>query len=216
MRKIFLFGGTFDPPHIGHTTLIETIYKQFCPDIFDIIPSQKALVKPEASASGEQRYNMLSLALAPLLITPGLNINRVQLDTLNKPYTIDLLLHMRARYPEDSICFILGMDAFKGLFSWNRWSELLSLTHLMIVERKSTAPIANQTLLAYHNRYYTENLSWLHTRCNGHIFHMQADLPDISSSSVRAAFLKGRDISAHVGKDVLNYIQKEQLYRQGG
>ena len=123
MAKIGVFGGTFNPPHVGHLQAAEEVKRALGLDkvllIPDAQPPHKAL--PENSPTGAERLELVRAAIAG---HPGLEASELELERSGTSYTSDTLGLLRRRYPEDTLYLITGTDMFLSLHSWHAPEEI--------------------------------------------------------------------------------------------
>lgn len=207
-----LFGGTFDPIHLGHIIPIST-----AADICDI--SQVALIpnflpshKQAANSSPAHRLAMLELVCAdyPLFHTESWELEQQALS-----YSFYTLEMMRKRHPQRPLCFFIGSDSLHTLPTWHRWQELLGLCHFIVCQRapqKRDSQSGQQVtaLLAQHQ--INEPLA-LHTKLAGCIYLANTVPFNVSSTWVRAELAQGRVPENMLPKAVSAYIVEHKLYQ---
>jgi nicotinate-nucleotide adenylyltransferase len=202
MKKIGLYGGSFDPIHFGHLNLaIEMVEKQgldevwFCPAYVN--PHK---LKSTPHASPQQRLKMLELALAAC---PSFRIIDSEIGRSGPSYTLDtlhLLLAENSRLKQEHQFFlILGEDSVPGFFHWFKPEEIVQLAPVLVGSR---ALSINPSLLQGHNLICEAfKKGWTKTR-----------VMEISSTEVRER-LKNRQYCGHlVPSETLCYIYKNELY----
>jgi nicotinate-nucleotide adenylyltransferase len=157
---------------------------------------------------------MVKLAIAD---NPKFSIDELELSRDGASYTIDTLISLRETLGKDtSLCLMMGSDAFVKLNTWHRWRELLNYTHIILVQRpdqgkpQEALPEVLQTLLRDH---YAEDVSEL-SKTNAGLINMQAiSAQDISASQIRENLKHGVSVRYLLPNDVINYIQRQQLYK---
>jgi len=205
-----LFGGTFDPIHIGHLRLALELKQQLQLDGMRLMPCHLPAHRDQPGASSTQRATMLQLALAAC---PELSIDLREVARARASYTVDSLSELRAELgAETSLVFCLGTDSFAGLDRWHRWQELLQLAHLVVVERPgwdipSTGPV--RTLLAQHQGAPGQ----LRLAACGSIVRLAPRLLPISATEIRQLIGVGQSPQFLVPDSVWQYIGQERLYR---
>jgi nicotinate-nucleotide adenylyltransferase len=136
-RRIGVFGGTFDPPHIGH--LVAAIDARRVLDLDVVLfvvantPWQKVGDRPIGAAA--DRLAMVEAAVAD---TAGLEVSDVEICRGGPSYTADTLLALRDAEPDAELFVILGNDAAAGFATWERHDEVADLAHLVVVDRPGT------------------------------------------------------------------------------
>src|SRR6478672_12924604 len=99
MRRIAFYGGTFDPPHIGHLAIAETLLKTFSLDEFVFVPAYHAPHKTRTTpTSPYDRFAMLCMATADM---PNVSVSRIEIELPERPFTVETLARLKEIYPED-------------------------------------------------------------------------------------------------------------------
>lgn len=133
MSKLLgIFGGTFDPIHLGHLQAIEVLQKELNFTAIHWVLSARPPHKQRTSASIPERFAMLQLALQsyPNYIASDCEINRPQ-----SSYTIDTVAEFAGRYPAHRVCLIIGGDSLLKLPSWHRYEELIEMVNFVVMAR---------------------------------------------------------------------------------
>ncbi|MEE1010982.1 MAG: nicotinate (nicotinamide) nucleotide adenylyltransferase, partial [Acutalibacteraceae bacterium] len=132
--KIGIFGGTFNPPHKGHTRLANEAVKTLGFDKMLIIPSCIPPHKiPGKLASGEDRLEMCRLAFEDDVF----EISSMELERGNRSYTVETLRELKKIYPDDELYFIIGSDMLSTFTQWYCWEEILSLSYICAASREN-------------------------------------------------------------------------------
>lgn len=132
--RIALFGGTFNPVHLGHLQAALEVQAAFGLDRVVFVP---AALPPHKSAGevapAEDRLKMIALAIAD---NPGFAVSEVELRRPGPSFTIDTVRHFRGTLaPGDRLFLIVGLDAFLEIDSWRAWRELLALVPAIVISR---------------------------------------------------------------------------------
>ena len=200
--RIGIYGGTFNPIHLGHLTAAKAAMAQLQLDklllIPDNVPPHKKM--PEGSPSGEERLEMVTLATAEL----GKNVEvlDIELRRTGKSYTRDTLLALHQQYPDDELWLLMGSDMFLSLQSWYHPEEICALAHLGAfsrIEAAEDAAFAAQK--AFLEQEYSAKVETIDN----------ADVIEISSTDVRTALAQGQG-SAYLSEAVYGYILRKHLY----
>jgi nicotinate-nucleotide adenylyltransferase len=211
MRKTLgIFGGTFDPIHIGHLRMALEIKQQLQLDEMRLLPCYLPPHRPAPGAMAEARVAMLNLAVQDCaeLVVDERELQR------NKPsYTYDTLCELRAELGEQtSICLCMGMDSFATLDTWNNWDQLLQLAHIVVVGRPGwflpeSGAVAD--LLNLHRR----DIDVIAQHAAGAIVLLEQRLLPISATDIRVQIRAGNSPQFLVPDGVWNYIRSHQLYQ---
>jgi nicotinate-nucleotide adenylyltransferase len=113
MKKIVIFGGTFDPIHLGHLSVYKAIKKHYSPNKFIIVPSKKPPLKPyQPFANAQDRINMIKLLFNSY---KDVMISNFEIEQKNNQisYTINTLKHFKKKYPKAQIYLVLGTDRYQ-------------------------------------------------------------------------------------------------------
>jgi nicotinate-nucleotide adenylyltransferase len=132
-----IFGGTFDPVHIGHLRTAFEIQHRLGIDRMHFIPAALPPHRPQPKASAELRVRMLEAALANEV---DVVVDRRELDRAGPSYSIETADSLRREFPEHALCLVLGMDAFVGLPEWRDWERLLTVVNLVVARRPGASP----------------------------------------------------------------------------
>lgn len=130
--KTGLFGGTFNPIHIGHLRVAEEALRQFGLREVVFIPTGHPPHRAVADGvPGELRYEMVKLAISQ---RPGLSVSRVELDRPGPAYTVDTIELLKTEHPE-GIVYIVGADIFSQIEIWHDWPRLLRSCPFIVAPR---------------------------------------------------------------------------------
>ncbi|MBI2570892.1 MAG: nicotinate (nicotinamide) nucleotide adenylyltransferase [Candidatus Schekmanbacteria bacterium] len=229
-RRIGLFGGTFDPIHIGH--LASAAFAQEREHLEEIwfIPSALPPHKRRAAEhmkmpSPEQRYLMVQLAT---LDHPRFRVIDDELRRPGPSYSVDTVSALQARQDEPTqMQLILGMDAFAEIETWHRHQELLALVTFIVLSRPgSNAPaclshLSSETRSALgiavdgalDSRSQAVPALSASPSQGARVRFLEAPALDVSSSGIRAAIREGRSVRYLVPEPVRHLIEKEKLYK---
>ena len=127
--KIGVFGGTFNPVHLGHLNCLKSVAEQAGLDKMIVMPDRIPPHKQaEDLASSEDRLNMCRLAFADI---PCVEISDWELKQEGKSYSVITLRHLKEIYPHDKLFFIMGSDMLLSFEEWYQYKEILSLSALI-------------------------------------------------------------------------------------
>jgi nicotinate-nucleotide adenylyltransferase len=220
-KRIALYGGTFDPIHVGHLAIAGALLKLFALDEVLFIPAHVAPHKRGSKVTpGWHRYAMLALA------TQGearLRISTVELDAPEKPYTVETLARLAREQGQDArLFFIMGADSWSEITTWREWEQVLTLTDHIVVTRPGyeleTSHVTreiSERLLDLRGKSQVKIATAISEGENARIFVTDAVLMDVSATGIRRAVREGRDTEwlALVPPPVAEYMKKYMLYR---
>lgn len=132
--RIVVYGGSFNPPHLGHVEAARTVSAELAPDKFLIIPTNVSPHKMLADGSPEPRarLEMCRLAFADI---PGAEISDMELQREGKSYTAQTVEELRRSYPDDELFLVMGTDMFLSFETWYRFEYLLENCTLAVLAR---------------------------------------------------------------------------------
>ena len=213
-ERIGLFGGTFNPIHLGHLRGAEEIRETFGLQEVVFIPTA---IPPHKVAAGvaeaRHRLQMVRLATAS---NSGFSTTDIELARSGKSYSIDTIRYFRERH-SDAPFFILGGDAFEEIETWKEFQQLFYLCSFIVMTRPGfQKTLSNSQLpksLVPVFRYDEEIKGWKHT--SGHTLHFrEITYLDISSTKVRELIEKGVSVRYLIPAEVEAYVQQHGLYRK--
>lgn len=213
LRLSLYYGGTFDPVHLGHVAVAETACRLLGTPVH-FIPSADPPHRPPASASAEQRAEMVELAIAG---HQGLACDRRELRRSGKSYSVETLRGLRAEFgTTQPMAWLIGMDAFIALDTWHEWRALFDMTHFIVVQRPGQSPSGMSAALqqACAGRWL-DGPEALSGAPAGKLYIMPLALRHESSTAIRAGLARHEDMSACLPAAVAEYIRFHQLYASG-
>lgn len=131
-RRIGVFGGAFDPPHVAHRALAEAALRQLALDELHIVPTGQAWHKARALTDAVHRLAMCRLAFAEL---PGVRVDTREIDRAGPSYTVDTLTALHDEQPEAALFLVVGADQWLAFRTWRRWAEILRLATVAVAHR---------------------------------------------------------------------------------
>jgi len=131
-----IYGGSFNPPHLGHVSAAQSVYEALRPDRFLIIPTNIAPHKAAAAGSPDAaaRLQMCKLAFAGI---PGAEVSPMEMEREGKSYTADTISILREKYPEDELYLVVGTDMFLSFREWHEYEYLLDNCTLAVLSRET-------------------------------------------------------------------------------
>jgi nicotinate-nucleotide adenylyltransferase len=221
MKRIALYGGTFDPVHIGHVAVAQALSKLFALDEVLFIPAARAphkRISPVTPAL--HRYAMLALATQN---ESHLRVSTVELDAPERPYTFETLARMREILgSEAQLFFVMGADSWMEITTWREWERVLALSNHIVVVRPGYELSAEHVQPAIRERINdlrdaNKELPTLGMDGNddAKIYVTDAVKMDVSATMIRRAVREGSDADwlGLVAPPVADYIRKYGLYR---
>ncbi len=198
--KLGVFGGTFNPPHLGHLICAQEAYLQLGLDHVMLIPASRPPHKPVPDDPGpEHRLALCQLAIAG--DEARMEVSDLEIRRAGTSFTVDTLGELNSRAPDSELFLILGGDIAAGLPQWRDPERVLSLATPALAGRRGTPPAAVQEAL--------DSLPG-GERAQGF------DMPTvaISSTMIRKRVAAGQSIRYLVPDGVAAYVAEHNLYRR--
>ena len=190
LRRVGLFGGTFDPPHVGHLVTAVNVRHALELDVVVLMVANVPWQK-EGSRTITPADDRLAMVEAAVRDVPGLVPGRQEIDHGGPSYTADTLAVLAQQYPGADFFTIIGDDAAAGLRTWTRWEEVVERSQVVVVDRPGES-----------------------VDVDGGIAWIRVEVPrlEVSSTDLRARFTDGRPLDYLVTQPVLDVIRARGLY----
>jgi len=192
-RRVGLFGGTFDPPHVGHLVTAVNVRHALDLDLLLLmvanVPWQKSGSRSITPAG--DRLAMVESAVADV---EGLEAGALEIELGGASYTADTLAAMAERDPDAELFTVVGDDAAAGLATWERWAEVVRRSRMVVVDRPGDPVELDPTI------------DWI---------RIEVPRLEVSSTDLRARVSDGRPLDYLVTDPVLDLIEARGLYREG-
>lgn len=190
VRRVGLFGGTFDPPHVGHLVTAVNVRHALELDVVVLMVANVPWQK-EASRTITPAADRLAMVEAAVRDVLGLVPGRQEIDHGGPSYTADTLAVLAEQYPRVDFFTIIGDDAAAGLRTWTRWEEVVERSQVVVVDRPGES-----------------------ADVDGGIEWIRVEVPrlEVSSTDLRARFTDGRPLDYLVTQPVLDVIRARGLY----
>ncbi|MDQ1424542.1 MAG: nicotinate-nucleotide adenylyltransferase [Acidimicrobiaceae bacterium] len=188
--RIGVFGGTFDPPHLGHLVTAVNVRHALALDVILFVvanvPWQKEGQRPISPPD-----DRLALVEAAVDGVDGLEASRIELDRGGRSYTADTLADLAAVHPHAALFTVLGEDAAAALTTWRRHEEVVERSTLVVVERPG-----------------------MHVELPAGIDWVRVEVPhlEVSSTDLRARVADGRPLDYLLTPEVIALVRKRELY----
>ena len=222
-RVTALFGGTFDPPHLGHREAVRGLFSNPGAKRVIILPSATPPLKPNFT-SIEHRLEMTRLTFSSTLSDPfpkevEIDLSEVTRSRDGRPsYSFDTLSEMRSNHP--ALAFVIGADQMQNLPRWHRFPELLDLCHWIVLTRKPDGEKAIHRALA---DWQASGLVKGHTMTDSNLWTLRSgttflkvvstQAPQLSSTEIRETIaLKGTPPAQSLLPEVMAYLKLHRIY----
>ena len=203
--RIAILGGTFDPIHNGHLAAAHSVAETFQVDELHFVP---AFTPPHKTSRGItspfHRFAMVALATVSI---ERFRTSTIEVDALERRYTVETLETMNRAYPGSELLFITGTDMYQEIETWKNFRRLFELAHLVIVNRpgfpfrEDVAPF--QILNEKQKVTLPRNTS---------VFYLPFVQQPISSTEIRGDCRKGAEVRQWLPPLVWSYIERNKLY----
>ena len=192
--KVGIFGGTFNPPHMGHLITLESVRDQLKFDEVLFVPSSHPPNKPHSAlASGHDRFEMTSLALRG---NSSFKVSDIELRRRGFSYTVDTLKQLATEYSGAELYFIMGADNYSEFESWKNPQEILTYADIVVMSRPGWDTASGKNI-------FSRSIQFLNVPLIG-----------ISGTDVRRRIKLGRSVRYLVPGAVEEYIFQRNLYKQ--
>ncbi|RAO75429.1 nicotinate-nucleotide adenylyltransferase [Dyella jiangningensis] len=188
-RPLAIFGGTFDPIHLGHLSVAWEASELLDAEV-RLMPASVPPHRPSPLANAQQRVAMLKAALQK---QSRLTLDTRELERSGPSYTIDTLAELRKEEGDRPLVLLLGADAFAGLPSWHRWRELFDVAHIGVLSRPGVDVAWSDELLTAIGPRLIDDASALRVLPTGKVMELSVTPLEISATRVRELLAEGRD-----------------------
>jgi nicotinate-nucleotide adenylyltransferase len=191
--RVGVFGGTFDPPHLGHLIVIQSVLEQLALDRMLLIPAGYPPHKESAPVSdAELRARMVEAAMGG---HPGLEMRDLELRRLGPSFTVQTLEVLKAEAPNDALYLVMGFDQWRSFPGWRSPERIQELATVVVMNRggEGEQDVPGPDL-------------------EGRVVHVRVPAIELSSTEIRERVRTGRSIRFLVPDEVRRIIQKAKLY----
>ncbi len=193
LRRIGIFGGSFDPPHVGHLMLVQDVIDALQLDRMQVVPAALQPLKGAVATSACDRLAMTQLCFATLA---QVTVDPIEIERGGLSFMVETVEHYVGRWPDAALFLVLGADAASALDRWRDPERLLRLAQLVVLDRTGSASSA----------------PWAEWSDIVLPMHLPTRRIDVSSSEIRARVASGRSISGFVPESVAAHIAATGLY----
>ncbi len=201
-KRLGIFGGSFDPPHLAHIALAQHAIDQFALDELRIIPTGDAWHKTRTLTASPHRLAMTRLAFAPV---PQAVVDTREIDRIGATYTFDTLQELHAEQPAAHLFLFIGADQAQAFQTWHRWQDILRMATLVVAAR----PLAH---------VQTGGEGQWHNAISPDVQRLDMPSLNVSATEIRAHVAQGprlhsEPMTAWLPASVQHYIDQHSLYR---
>ncbi|MEK2689366.1 nicotinate (nicotinamide) nucleotide adenylyltransferase [Bdellovibrio sp. GT3] len=215
--KIGIFGGSFNPPHMGHINAIQTVAKKMGLNKIHVVPAaQNPLKTPVEGPTAEQRLELTKLAFAQYGETYFVDDQELKRGGMS--YTIDTIMNLRKTYEASDLYLIVGADKFEELSQWKDYSKILAETNLVVTTRPGyDMPESMDEMPGYLKPLVADfDFNFIELTTGRNIQFITLRDIEISSSEVRKWLRTGKPVEKYLPLSVETYIKEHKLYRNLG
>ncbi len=192
--KIGIYGGTFNPVHIGHLLNAQYVKDEFALDTILFVPSKTPVHKNLADqTNAEDRCRMLELAIQG---NSSFKVSRIEIDRAEPSYTILTVREIAGLYPEAELYLILGADSFYEINIWKDHEKLLAGTVIIVLRREGDYAFSEDIIRKGKQILFSKN-----------------PIIEISSSAVRSRIKRNNPVDYYLPDTVVKYIKSKGLYK---
>jgi nicotinate-nucleotide adenylyltransferase len=208
---IALFGGTFDPVHLGHINMAEQCVTELGLNELRFLPCAIPVHKALPKITDTHRLNMLELAIQG---HNAFTIDKRELERQGRSYSLLTLQEYRTEQPNAAIVFLMGMDSFNSLTSWYEWQTITELCHIVVYQRPGEVFSPDPALNSYVSHALVNSSAQLFTKKAGHCLFLTGPSFDAASSDIRKLINNQKPAEQFLASSVIDYIRTHQLYAE--
>lgn len=197
MAVTAVFGGTFNPVHLGHERLLKEVLKAVSIDRVIVMPSKIPPHKQAVELVGENdRLEMCRLAFQGI---DNVSVSDYEFKRQGKSYSVYTIRHLKELYPDDKLYFIMGSDMLLSFHKWYRYQDIMSMCGIICLSRcdNDTGKLES---CADALRDKTD------------VIILNVEPFEISSTEIRSRLKNHEDCSCYLNKNVVQYISEKNLY----
>lgn len=208
-KPLGILGGTFDPIHYGHLRPAQEVLRALDLAEVRIIPAANPPHRQAPRATAEQRLRMAELAVAEF---SGLRVDDREIKRGGPSYTVLTLESLRREMGAQSLCLLLGMDAFEDIETWHQWQRLPELAHFVVMTRPGWPMPAAAALPPWARGRLARAPGELTQAGAGRIYFQAVTPQDISATRIREAIARGEAVDGLLPSAVLDYVRANRIY----
>lgn len=196
VRRLGMFGGAFDPPHLAHRALAQAALEQLLLDELRVLPTGQAWHKSRPLTDAAHRLAMSRLAFEGL---GPVRLDDREIRRAGPSYTLDTLRELHAEHPQAELYLVMGKDQADVLPTWRNWQEIVHLAIICVADR--------DVLTGQETRFVPL------PEMAGRFCKLHMPAMDISATGIRARVASRQGIAPLVSPAVARYIEQHHLYQ---
>lgn len=214
--RVGIYGGTFDPVHLGHLRCVEEAREILGLDRVLIVPAADPPHKQGRSISAAR--HRLAMLRSAVRGHPLFGVSTIEIGRPGASFTIDTLRQLRARRPDWDLTLLMGSDSFAEIATWKEHEALFDIADIGVFSRPPLSVRYGRAALpvAVRSQFrYASDRNTLINQTGKRVSFLRVSSIDISATDIRGRVRRGRSIRYLVPASVERYIEREQLYRAG-
>ena len=208
---IGILGGTFDPVHFGHLRTALDVMQGVGLAQIRFIPLHGAVHRDQPETPSSLRLQMVQAAIED---QSGFVADDRELKRQGDSYSVDTLASLQGDFPGERLCLLMGMDAFNGFLGWRQPEKILSLSHLIVMQRPGEAVSLEPELASLLAARQCQRPADLKAQKSGRILIHQVTQLEISSTRIRSMIAAGESPRYLLPAPVLELIRENRLYER--
>lgn len=207
---IGILGGTFDPIHFGHLRTALDVQESLSLDEVRFIPCGEPPHRMKPVAEPLQRLAMVRAAIAG---QKYFTVDDREISRTGPSYMVDTLASLKQDFQSESLCLLLGTDAFNGLEQWHQWNDIFDLANIVVMQRPDRYGKLelNKRLLTLLKNRIVDSGDFTHHQ-NGAVCFVPVTQLDISATTIRQYWQDNKSIQFFLPDSVLTLIQQQNIY----
>lgn len=207
---IGIFGGTFDPVHYGHLRTALDVQQALSLTQVRFIPCGEPPHRNKPVADPLQRLAMVRAAIAG---QAGFVVDDREIRRGGPSFMVDTLASLKKDFASETLCLMLGADAFNGLPQWHCWQDIFALANIVVMQRPGEESILPRPpALSDILKQRLVNVEDVHKKTHGAICQVEVTQLAISASAIREKWQQGKDIRFYTPDAVLTLIRQQKIY----
>jgi nicotinate-nucleotide adenylyltransferase len=215
--RVGIFGGSFNPPHMGHLNSLVTVQKKAGLDKVHVVPAAQSPLKLQVEGpSNEQRLELVRLALENY--GPQFVVDDQELKRGGMSYSIDTIMELRKTIAAEDLYLIIGADQFEQFTEWKDYQKILSEANLIVTTRPGwDIPHAANELPEYLKAMMADyDFNFIELKSGRNVQFIRLVDVEISATELRKYLRTGRPVEKYLPLSVESYIREQKLYRPIG
>ena len=196
---IGVYGGSFDPIHLGHLKTAKFIKHELGLNRMLLLPCNQPVHRQPLHYTASQRLEILNLGLKDF---SELEVDTSEIDRGGDSYMIDTLKNLKIKLNNESICLVIGMDSFVNFKTWKNWDEFSKIIHLVVLPREGEQPL----LKGLETFEVSSDIKQIKSEANGLLYFSNTGMINISSTAVRSRISENQSLDKFLPKSVINYL----------